>query len=429
MNTTIKSNNKDTKASETFNAACHQTKDLGPESGKEATPPTDTSNSPAPPTSFTLITKLDFSDFFQESARLGKGGYGEVVLVKPVAGKHHVKNPTLFSRPNNSLMQWSPNECHDNVYTNAYGVMALNTMQMKPRDIFWNIRDVDFSLSVPYHPNLIHIYEMFISFKDSHLQINIVMECVLQSLKSYLPDSESKTHLSPKDLKSVLRQLLQAIDHIHKSGFVHRDIKADNILLTPISDYFSAEFGSTSPDLISMEDKYALKLADYGVSKRTTEAPPADPYLVGTRPYMAPEILLLDSDHGAPVDIWSFCCVVYELITGSKLFANCWGSKDMVKHMVKKLGTPYDMRQKQAPLGHVPAFGYWHKAKRLMRTSGIKIRKQIYVVSLKPMFKDCYLCGHEDFEPLLDVLRASLRWNPAERATAEHLLNMPYFTS
>jgi len=103
---------------------------------------------------------------------------------------------------------------------------------------------------------------------------------------------------SEKDAKFVVKQILDAVQHLHDNSIVHRDLKPENLLLS--SDKIDAE----------------IKLADFGLStiiknkELLTKA-------VGTPGYIAPEILLtLDEEidgYGKEVDMWSLGVIMYIL--------------------------------------------------------------------------------------------------------------------
>ena len=101
-------------------------------------------------------------------------------------------------------------------------------------------------------------------------------------------------------------QIADALDAAHRAGIIHRDLKPSNIILSA----------------------RGVKLLDFGVSKllkadapdATTSAGTAIGQVVGTAPYMSPEQM-----SGKPVDqrtdAWSFGCVLYEMLTGTRAFA------------------------------------------------------------------------------------------------------------
>ena len=78
---------------------------------------------------------------------------------------------------------------------------------------------------------------------------------------------------------------------MHKLNIVHRDLKPENILLK--------------------EDE--IRIADFGSSKIMSSFL-NNPYAV-TRFYRAPELHLMARNYDSAIDIWSFGCILFELIT------------------------------------------------------------------------------------------------------------------
>jgi len=101
--------------------------------------------------------------------------------------------------------------------------------------------------------------------------------------------------LSTARARRVTRQVLVALDRLHRSGYTHTDVKSDNILYSPKTG--------------------DARLTDLGdVVER-----PRRGALYGTREYTPPEVLL-----GVPLDrsmdMWSFGCTVFEMLTARVLF-------------------------------------------------------------------------------------------------------------
>lgn len=99
--------------------------------------------------------------------------------------------------------------------------------------------------------------------------------------------------------RSILRDMFQALAHIHNLGIIHRDIKPSNILLS-------------SPD-------GPAYLADFGISWKEGDpgSEPIDQKItdVGTTSYRAPEVLFGYKAYGSSLDLWSAGCVVAEAIS------------------------------------------------------------------------------------------------------------------
>lgn len=115
----------------------------------------------------------------------------------------------------------------------------------------------------------------------------------------------------PLPLKVALRiaqEVGAGLDFAHRKGFVHRDVKPENILFA---------------------DGHAV-LADFGVARACCdaeeEAEQSDQavtevgFTVGTPEYMSPEQASGDQDLGAPSDVYSLACVVYEMLAGAPPF-------------------------------------------------------------------------------------------------------------
>ena len=109
-------------------------------------------------------------------------------------------------------------------------------------------------------------------------------------------------YMDPQLIWCSHQKVCQALDYAHEEHIIHRDIKPSNIFL--------------------MADGTTVKVGDFGISKvldaaagqnQTTTAE-ADGGRVGTKRYMAPEILDR-KDYSNKADIWSLGCVLFELLT------------------------------------------------------------------------------------------------------------------
>lgn len=102
----------------------------------------------------------------------------------------------------------------------------------------------------------------------------------------------------------LIVQAARALDYLHAQGFIHRDIKADNLLVGKIYE----EGKSHS------KERLCLKLIDFGLACQEADVK-ASPEIVGTLPYIAPEILN-GKIYDHRVDLYSLGVVLYQIAIG-----------------------------------------------------------------------------------------------------------------
>ncbi|KAK0617936.1 kinase-like domain-containing protein [Bombardia bombarda] len=104
-----------------------------------------------------------------------------------------------------------------------------------------------------------------------------------------------------KDASQTIKQVLGAVNYLHKNNVVHRDLKPENLLyLTKASD----------SDLV---------LADFGIAKMLDNKDEVLTTMAGSFGYAAPEVMLKQG-HGKPVDMWSMGVITYTLLCGYSPF-------------------------------------------------------------------------------------------------------------
>ncbi|KAH8102200.1 kinase-like protein [Cristinia sonorae] len=111
-------------------------------------------------------------------------------------------------------------------------------------------------------------------------------------------------------VRSFLRQLARALKFLQHRNLIHRDIKPQNLLLTPAS---AEDLARGHPLGVPL-----LKIADFGFARSLPQAAMAET-LCGSPLYMAPEILRYEK-YGRKVDLWSVGAVLYEMAVGKPPF-------------------------------------------------------------------------------------------------------------
>lgn len=160
-----------------------------------------------------------------------------------------------------------------------------------------------------HHTNIVNLHEVF----ESESTLWLVMEKVDGGeLLGYL---EELNHLSEAYVRDIAKQLCTGLHYIHSSGVVHRDIKLENVLRatsSPDSCVKIADFGLAA--ILPRFEKHNFD-ADASVKRKSSKLLKD---MWGTPQYFSPE--LIGEAYGTQVDVWSLGCVLYELLSGHKLF-------------------------------------------------------------------------------------------------------------
>ncbi|KAL5103791.1 Serine/threonine-protein kinase MARK2 [Taenia crassiceps] len=138
------------------------------------------------------------------------------------------------------------------------------------------------------HPNIVKLYEVI----ESDRHVYLVMEFAANGeLFEYLV---SNGRMREKDARIKFRQIVSAVQYCHQKNIVHRDLKAENLLL---------------------DADYNIKLADFGFSNTFRADKKLDTFC-GSPPYAAPELFLGKKYIGPEVDVWSLGVILYTIVAG-----------------------------------------------------------------------------------------------------------------
>ena len=137
------------------------------------------------------------------------------------------------------------------------------------------------------HPNIIKYYCSFI--EDSTLSIITEYAEGGDLYQLLLKHRHRKTNFQESELWRILKELSSALNYLHKSNIIHRDIKCQNVFLTKF---------------------HTVKLGDLGASRLMTANMQVT--RVGTPLYLSPE-MIKQQPYDYKIDIWGLGCILYTL--------------------------------------------------------------------------------------------------------------------
>ncbi|MFE2295398.1 Stk1 family PASTA domain-containing Ser/Thr kinase [Streptomyces sp. NPDC059452] len=140
------------------------------------------------------------------------------------------------------------------------------------------------------HPNVVAVFDQGAQGAYVYLAMEYVAGCTLRDVL------RERGALQPRAALDILEPVLAALGAAHRAGFVHRDMKPENVLIG---------------------DDGRVKVADFGLVRAVGTATDTTGSLLGTVSYLAPEQI----EHGTAdtrSDVYACGVVLYEMLTGTK---------------------------------------------------------------------------------------------------------------
>lgn len=216
---------------------------------------------------------------WNRGAMIGKGASASVFMAT-------LKNPR------------SKYACFPSIMAVKSAEVSLSASLQKEREAFYNVIGC---------PNLIRCFgdETTIG-ENGEMIYNLLLEYASGGTLAGLIKKSAGNRLPECYVRRYTRSILRGLNHIHGCGYVHCDLKPDNILLVRYNKR------------VGVATEFRAKIGDLGLAKRDKQNKKrkmGGPYWNGTPMYMSPEAVV-DRVQKPPSDIWALGCIVLEMLTG-----------------------------------------------------------------------------------------------------------------
>ncbi|XP_074852590.1 MAPK/MAK/MRK overlapping kinase isoform X3 [Carettochelys insculpta] len=239
-----------------------------------------------------------------------------------------------------------------------------------------NLREIQALRRLNPHPNILMLHEVVFDRKSGSL----ALICELMDMNIYELIKGRRKPLSEKKIMNYMYQLCKSLDHMHRNGIFHRDVKPENILIK----------------------EETLKLGDFGSCRSVYSKQPYTEY-ISTRWYRAPECLLTDGYYSYKMDMWSSGCVFYEITSFHPLFPGA-NELDQISKIHDILGTPAKKTLNKFKQSRAMNFDFPFK-------KGTGLSPLVPNISPKS----------------LSLMYAMIEYDPDQRVGAHQALQHPYF--
>ncbi|MFE6827631.1 Stk1 family PASTA domain-containing Ser/Thr kinase [Streptomyces sp. NPDC057690] len=141
------------------------------------------------------------------------------------------------------------------------------------------------------HPNVVQVFDQGADGSYVYLAMEYIAGCTLRDVL------RERGALQPRAALDILEPVLAALGAAHRAGFVHRDMKPENVLIG---------------------DDGRVKVADFGLVRSVDTVTSTTGAVLGTVAYLAPEQIEQPGAADPRVDVYACGVVLYEMLTGEK---------------------------------------------------------------------------------------------------------------
>ncbi|MEV5330293.1 protein kinase [Nonomuraea sp. N2-4H] len=226
---------------------------------------------------------------------------GTGVVVRALSGRYELLDP--LGQGGMGVVY----RAHDRELERTVAVKVLPAQMLRDADFLARFRRKARAAAGLSHPNIATVFDIGEDAQDGEPIPYLVMELVEGET---LGDLLRRTPLTPAQAGQIATAVLEALEHSHGRGIVHRDIKPADIMVR-FADF--ADFA---------DGQARVKVMDFGIAKLMSETATrltSTGMRIGTPAYMSPE-----QADGRPADartdLYSTGCVPYEMLTGRPPF-------------------------------------------------------------------------------------------------------------
>ncbi|CAD8174500.1 unnamed protein product [Paramecium octaurelia] len=199
---------------------------------------------------------------------------------------------------------------------------AVKIVQTQDDEIIRNMILEFKSMFKLQHENIVKVHKLYVDFNNgfqSESKAYVVMELIKG--KEMFEVINELGHYSESDAKELFKQLLSAIEYMHRNGICHRDLKPNNILCVEnknqikVTDFNVSKFSDAYKEFGDLKDREKIEMWTY----------------TGTVAFSAPEIFSGEG-YNQMVDMWSAGCILYSMLSGQLPFLS-----DYLNDLIEKI--------------------------------------------------------------------------------------------